>query len=251
MPIEIIVNADDLGYSAAINEAIFQAMSRGVITSATILANGKAAAEALRGLRHFPDCSFGVHLNLTEFHPMNPRSLESLSPILRDGGYFNGNAVREVNIGVSMLQAIYREWCAQIDSLIALGLHPSHLDSHHHVHTIPQVFPVLFALRTRYKVNKIRISRNLYEPALLPGRRLLAEKALFNSALRIAGFETTKIFTDLATFVSNYATAPPRQQRIELMTHPGSQAGEEPELLAMDWPRKLSYQTRLISYQKL
>ena len=44
--IAIIVNADDLGMSAAVNEATFDLMSRGRISSATLLANAPAAREA-------------------------------------------------------------------------------------------------------------------------------------------------------------------------------------------------------------
>jgi len=50
----IIVNADDLGMSEAVNEAIFQGMQRGVITSATMLANGPALKAAAQSLHLFP-----------------------------------------------------------------------------------------------------------------------------------------------------------------------------------------------------
>lgn len=74
MPIQIIVNADDLGLSAEVNEAIFRAMEAGVITSATMLSNGSAVIPAARILHRFPNCSFGVHLNLTEFRRLGAES---------------------------------------------------------------------------------------------------------------------------------------------------------------------------------
>ena len=103
-----------------------------------------------------------------------------------------------------------------------LGVEPSHLDAHHHVHTIPQLLPVLAALRRRYKINKVRISRNMYDDSERPGRLLLAKKRLFNAALRMIGFRTTRIFTDLVTFIKLCAVRPPRLASVELMTHPGS-----------------------------
>jgi len=252
MLIQIIVNADDLGMSAEVNEAIFRGMEKGVITSATMLSNGSAVIPAARMLRRFPNCSFGVHLNLTEFQPLCAESHTALSSILNEHNCFSGNAIREVRIGVPMLRAIYREWCAQIENLIQLGVQPSHLDAHHHVHTIPQMLPVLAALRRRYRINKARISRNMYYPAASASNVLLSKKWLYNQALRCIGFKTTRIFTELEVFVSVCAAAPPREPLIELMTHPGSAlSSEEPGLLAGDWTRKLSYQAALVSYKAL
>jgi chitin disaccharide deacetylase len=252
MPIQIIVNADDLGVSAEVNEAIFRAMADGVITSATMLSNGSAVTPAARRLHRFPHCSFGVHLNLTEFQPLGAESYTALSSILNGHNCFNGNAIREVMISTPMLRAIYREWCAQIDNLIQLGVQPSHLDAHHHVHTIPQMLPVLAALRRRYRINKTRISRNMYDPAAPASKILLSKKWLYNQALRCIGFKTTRIFTDLETFIRVCAARPPREQLIELMTHPGSApSSEEPGLLASAWTKKLRYQVDLVSYKGL
>jgi len=252
MQIQIIVNADDLGMSAEVNEAIFRGMENGVITSATMLSNGSAVAAAARKLDRFPNCSFGVHLNLTEFQPLSEESRTALSQILDERSCFHGNAIREVRITAPMLRAVYWEWCAQIDNLIRLGVQPSHLDAHHHVHTIPQMLPVLAALRRRYRIRKARISRNMYDPAAPASKFLLSEKWLYNQALRFIGFKTTQIFTDLETFIQGSATRPPRKSLIELMTHPGSVLSrDEPVLLASDWTRKLSYPVALVSYKAL
>ncbi len=252
MPIQIIVNADDLGINVEVNEAIFRAMEDGVITSATILSNGSAVIPAARRLHRFPKCSFGVHLNLTEFQPLDAESPTALSNILNEHNCFNGNAIREVRISAPMLSAIYREWCAQIDNLIQLGVQPSHFDAHHHVHTIPQMLPVLAALRRRYRINKARISLNMYDPATPASKALLAKKWLYNQSLRCIGFKTTRIFTDLEVFIKVCAAQPPTERLIELMTHPGSvlPSGEH-GLLASDWTKRLSYQVALVSYKAL
>ena len=248
----IIVNADDLGMSEAVNEAIFDGMRRGVITSATMLSNGSAVQAAARELHRFQSCSFGVHLNLTEFNPVCSASRDGLAVILDKNGCFDGNKIREVAISRKMLEAIFREWCAQIENLILLGVELSHFDAHHHVHTIPQLLPVMARLRRRYKINRVRISRNMYDDAERPGRLLLAKKRVFNSALRVMGFRTTSLFTDLGTFIKLCAKHPPRTTSAELMTHPGSMPqNEETELLAGNWPGKLSYQATLVSYNAL
>ena len=249
---KIIVNADDLGISEAVNEAIFKGMRAGNITSATMLASGPAVREAARNLNLFPDCSFGVHLNLTEFPPIRAESNADLANILDENGCFNGNSIREVKISRKMLVAIYREWCCQIESLTRLGVEPSHLDAHHHVHTIPQMLPVLSALRRRYKINKIRISRNMYDDVERPTQFLLAKKWFYNLALRTAGFRTTRVFTDLVTYVKLCSVQPPRSASVELMTHPGSaQVTDEEGLLQGYWPGRLTYKPTLVSYSRL
>jgi predicted glycoside hydrolase/deacetylase ChbG (UPF0249 family) len=248
----IIVNADDLGISESVNEAIFQGMQRGVLTSATMLANGSSVKGAARELRRFPNCSFGVHLNLTEFEPVCQDSHRDLKNILDENECFKGNAIREINISPFTLRAVFREWCHQIESLTRLGLEPSHLDTHHHVHTIPQMIPVLAALRKRYKINKIRLSRNMYGESQCPSRILLAKKWAFNLALRTVGFRTTRIFTDLQTFIQLCGGRPPVASSAELMTHPGALPRDgESHLLEIHWPSDLSYQVELISYKSL
>ena len=257
MLMKIIVNADDLGMSEPVNEAIFQGMQRGTITSATLLSNGPAVRAATQHLHLFPKCSFGVHLNLTEFEPLCSGSHTDLANILDQNKRFNGNSIREVRISVPMLKAIFREWCSQIENLMRLGVEPSHLDAHHHVHTIPQMLPVLAALRRRYKINKVRISRNMYDESECPGGLQLAKKRLFNTALRTIGFRTTRIFTNLGTFIKLCAALPPRRASVELMTHPGAVPRDEEanlleaDLLENDWPGMLSYEATLVSYNNL
>jgi predicted glycoside hydrolase/deacetylase ChbG (UPF0249 family) len=252
MPIRIVVNADDLGISEAVNEAIFRRLENRTVTSATILSNGPFTAHAIKRLHWFPECSFGVHLNLTEFKPLSSHSQVALYDILDEGGHFNGNAIRETKIGVRILQAVYREWCEQIENVIRMGAQPSHLDAHHHVHTIPQMFPVLLLLRRRYKINRIRISRNLYTSRSLPAPGVLARKRLYNRMLRSVGFKTTGIFTDLETFVRLCTLQPPKKQTVEVMTHPGSEAHvEESRLLDSDWLTALTYQATLVNYKAL
>lgn len=210
MPLKVIVNADDLGISEEVNDAIFQAMASGFVTSATVLSNGPAMKTSQQVLRCFPRCSIGAHLNLSEFEPLCQESRRGLARIIDENGHFNGNAIRQVKIDVPMMRAIFQEWCSQIENLIGSGFEISHLDSHYHVHTIPRLLPVLMALRRRYGIAKVRISRNIYEDSERPSPYLAAGKRLYNRALRSAGFRTTDVFTDLGAFVKLHAASLPR-----------------------------------------
>ncbi|MCX5834362.1 MAG: ChbG/HpnK family deacetylase [Deltaproteobacteria bacterium] len=69
----LVINADDLGADEARNEGIFEAIDAGVVTSASLLANGPALEDALARMRALKNrkVSFGFHLNLSQGTPVS------------------------------------------------------------------------------------------------------------------------------------------------------------------------------------
>ena len=246
----IITNADDLGSSLAVNRATFQLMSEGLVTSATVLANGPQIADACSQATRFPRCSFGVHLNLTEFRPLSHSAVPSR--LLGDDGCFNGK-LRQVPRLDRYRNFIFDEFCAQVDLLKGRGLNVSHLDSHHHVHTIPAVLPVLKAVQKKYGIRRVRISLNVYSLAKPAGRWLLAKKALFNAVLRHwYRTRTTDAFTDIDTFTQRREEVTKKYRVIEIMLHPGGPASElEARMLRALPATDSQFRARLISYAEL
>ena len=59
---KIIINADDLGKSMKVNDAIFKLMDKNLITSSTIMANGDYVEDAIVRSKKYPNFSFGIHL---------------------------------------------------------------------------------------------------------------------------------------------------------------------------------------------
>ena len=250
-PMRIIVNADDLGMRPEVNAAIFELLSRRRVSSATLMANGPALEDAIRELHRFPSCSFGVHLNLTEFRPLTNHP--GLGPILQDSGEFRKNAIREIKITPQLQQAAFKEWSAQVNRLLALGVRLSHFDSHHHVHTIPGLFRVLKRLQKRFGIRRVRLTQNLYLPDAPPPRKLLWSKALWNGALRwYYRTRTTRGFTSAERFLKIARHGRPALQSVELMAHPGGPAFEaETRMLAEPWQENLPFASTLISYNDL
>jgi len=248
---KIILNADDLGASREVNDAVFALMATRRIASATLLANGPALADALRHMPEFTHCSFGVHLNLSEFEPVSGEP--ELRALLDQAG-FAGNRVREVPLGRTLRAAIGEEWSAQITRLKSLGVRVSHIDSHHHVHTVPALFPVLKSVQRRFGIRKVRISMNLYAPdAQASATRLLA-KAAWNFALRRwYATTTTERFTSFDVFCRTPKEDLRGCRSIELMVHPGSEPfADETRLLgSADWLRQLPFAAQCISYDEL
>src|SRR5574341_727397 len=75
----LIVNADDFGLSEGINQAVMLGYRQGIITSATLIANGAGFAAAVEMARTVGSLGVGVHLNLTEGEPVSaPSSIPGL-----------------------------------------------------------------------------------------------------------------------------------------------------------------------------
>jgi chitin disaccharide deacetylase len=247
----IIINADDLGLSRQVNEAVKVLMSSGVVTSATIMANGPCWSEAVDLARSMPDRSFGVHLNLTEGHPLT--GSHSLEPLVDDEGNFR-KLDHYHHLSPAVMKAVLRELCAQVERLNSSGIRISHLDSHQHIHTQPRFFGILKRIQSLFRIRKVRISKNIYRPfQVLRSPLLRHQKALWNFALRsFYRTQTTAGFTDFRTFmeVAQHHGLP--HSSLEIMAHPGNEKHAEETALLASWkPRELPFSVRLINYHEL
>jgi predicted glycoside hydrolase/deacetylase ChbG (UPF0249 family) len=248
--LRLIINADDLGMNSAVNQRIFALLERGSVTSVTLLMNAPAIEEAAQELRRFPRASFGIHLNVTEFVPLtNHPGLA----VLRGPDGALANNVREVHLNWATCEAVYREWCAQVERALTMGIPVSHLDSHRHAHNIPALFLALKRLQVRFGIRRVRLTRNVYRV----GERLAfgkhQTKAVWNLALsRLYRTRTTDGFTDFSTFHADLAAGVPFSGTYEVMCHPGHpKFEEETRLLETSWQPTLVPSAQLISYNEL
>jgi len=247
----LIVNADDLGYDAAVNDRIFRLMGAGNVTSATILMNAPAAEAAAGRLRELPQVSFGVHLNITEFPPLTRGA--ALEPLCDANGNLATAWVKTLKPTRATREAVFHEWCAQVQRALDCGVPVSHFDSHHHIHNIPRLFPVLKRVQLRFGIRKVRMARNIFDigERLRFGRRQAI--AAWNLGLKtIVPTRTTDAFTDFSTFHKRVAAGLPWEGTIELMCHPGSHLYEDETLmLEGDWRTTVALGAALISYRDL
>jgi predicted glycoside hydrolase/deacetylase ChbG (UPF0249 family) len=153
VPKLLIVNADDLGISVPTNIAVGRGFRHGIVTSASLLANMPATAHAVeRIVRPNPGLGVGVHLCLTSGRPVLPAGDVPLL-VGRDGRFQHGflgllRLVRSRRRGDAgeALDEIARELAAQAARIDQLGVAVDHVDSHQHVHMIPEVYPVAASL---------------------------------------------------------------------------------------------------------
>lgn len=246
---KVIVNADDFGISENINHIILEMMSRRRVTSATLMANSPLVGQVIQELHRFPYISFGVHLNLTNFQPLSGYP-KDLALLLNAQGEFCHN-IERVRFTPRLLQAVAHELSLQIEHLLATGIKISHLDSHHHVHTLPPLFPVLKYLQRKYRIRKVRITRNFHSPGKQYTGLLLKKKQLYNFALKyLFRTKTTDGFSDLPTFCAYAKRKGIPCRSFEIMVHPG-ESKEADDLLTSRWEADLPYRLNFINYDEL
>lgn len=127
---KLIINADDFGYSKGVNYGIAEAHLTGAVTSATMMANMPGLSHALKLLKELPNLGVGVHLSLTLGKPVSPH-VELLTD---EKGVFKARAHYETHKAEP--NQLYEEWKAQVTKLLHLGVPLTHIDSHHHMHTV-------------------------------------------------------------------------------------------------------------------
>jgi predicted glycoside hydrolase/deacetylase ChbG (UPF0249 family) len=155
----LIVNADDLGWTGGVNSGIVEAFHHGIVTSASLLANGAAFAGGAEAARSAPGLSIGVHLNLSDGPPVANR--KTVRSLLNGNGEFAGGPetllLRRARRGL-VLAEVELEWDAQIQKIRDAGITPTHLDGHKHVHMLPGLFEIALRLAKRRGIAAIRVS---------------------------------------------------------------------------------------------
>jgi len=154
----LIVNADDLGWTDGVNRGILEAFHHGIVTSTSLLANGAAFAGGVEAARS-PGLGVGVHLNLSDGPPIADR--ETVTTLLNDDGEFAGGPesllLRRARGALSLLE-VENEWDAQIQKVRDAGIAPTHLDGHKHVHMLPGLFEIALRLAKRHDIGAIRVA---------------------------------------------------------------------------------------------
>jgi chitin disaccharide deacetylase len=154
---EVILNADDFGLTCGVNEGIIRAHREGILTSATLMANGPAFDDAVERAKANPSLGIGCHLVLTGGIAVAPREkIPSLAS--RDGRLPESLAafVAKVSSGRVRTEDIETELRAQIEKIRRAGIEPSHVDTHKHTHVHPRVMNVVARVASDLGITRIR-----------------------------------------------------------------------------------------------
>lgn len=236
MTLQKIFNADDFGISKGVNAAIVKAHREGILNSASLMINQKYAAEAVNLAKKMPELEMGLHVNLTNEYPA--ASAQEI-PLLVDGqgklknGFVNLLLLsffkpRQLRLQVEI------EMRAQIAKYLTTGLPLQHLDSHRHVHMIPQIFKTMRKLQKEFEVPRIRVMNEnifntlkynhnkswLFDGALIK-YVLLRFLCWWNGYKNNVYFYTLMYTCKIAKEQFSGVKIPQGYKAVEIMIHPG------------------------------
>ncbi|HEY4108721.1 ChbG/HpnK family deacetylase [Puia sp.] len=229
----LIVNADDFGISNTVNRAILESIESGLVTSTSMMANMPGFEDAVMLVGEHPllNGRIGVHLNLTEGHPLS-RPILDCPFFCNDNGHFIYDRKRSLfSLNRHEKHAIYIEMKMQLEKVLAAGIKPTHLDSHHHLHTEWAIAPLVCRLGREYRITRIRLTRNMGEP---PGLARRIYKAVFNRWRLGRGpdFRNMDYFGDIEDMKIFSRRGSLDGKKVEIMVHP--LFNEEGELVDLD-----------------
>jgi hopanoid biosynthesis associated protein HpnK len=157
----LIVNADDFGLSASVNEAVIRAHREGILTTASLMVNEPGFEEAVQLAKENPKLGVGLHLTLLHGHSaLLPEKIPGLV-----------NAHREFSnspVGVGLRYFFKRgiqvplraEIHAQFQKFRATGLTLDHVNGHLHLHLHPAVFKILMTDAAPLGIRHLRLTRD-------------------------------------------------------------------------------------------
>ena len=128
----LILHADDLGVAHSENAASFEAFEKGMISSASIMIPTPWVTEVANYAKAHPDADLGLHLTLTsewETYRWGSTAPRDQVPSLHDPDGTLPKGTRTVATRAK-LDEVERELRAQIDRAYAIGIKPTHVDSH-------------------------------------------------------------------------------------------------------------------------
>lgn len=236
MTLQKIFNADDFGISKGVNAAIVKAHREGILNSASLMINQKYAAEAIKLAKEMPELEMGLHVNLTNEYPA--ASAQEI-PLLVDGqGKLKNGFVNLLLLSFfkprQLRQQVEIEMRAQIAKYLTTGLPLQHLDSHRHVHMIPQIFKTMRKLQKEFEVPRIRVMNEnifntlkynhnkswLFDGALIK-YVLLRFLCWWNGYKNDVYFYTLMYTCKIAKEQFSGVKIPQGYKAVEIMIHPG------------------------------
>ncbi len=150
-----VITADDFGLSEAVNEGIEIAHRDGVLTAASLMVAGSAAADAVRRAGQMPGLRVGLHLVVIEGASMRR------DPAITDHrGWFPSDQLR---LGIDYFfrprvrHALAAEIRAQFEAFAATGLTLHHADAHKHMHLHPTVGRMMIEIGREFGLPAVRV----------------------------------------------------------------------------------------------
>jgi len=155
----LIVNADDFGLSASVNEAVIRAHREGILTSASLMVNEPGFEEAIKLARENPRLGVGLHLTLLFGHSALPQ--ERIPGLVNANREFTNSPTRA---GIryffhrNLREQLRAEIHAQFERFRATELPLDHVNGHLHLHLHPTIFSILMEDAEKLGIERLRLT---------------------------------------------------------------------------------------------
>lgn len=151
----LILHADDLGVAHSENAASFDALDKGGINSASIMMPTPWVTEVVRYSQSHPNADLGLHLVLTsewDTYRWGGLAPHDKVPSLHEPDGTMPKDTRTVATRAKQ-DEVELELRAQIDRALAMGLKPTHVDSHMGaLYQTPELFRTYVKVARSYKL---------------------------------------------------------------------------------------------------
>lgn len=130
---QILIKADDYGFTEAVSLGILLAHKNGIVKNTGMMVNMPAAIQAAKWIKEYPDLCLGLHTNLIVGKPCADAKL--IPGLLQDNGDFINSKVRREQIasGIDPFNEdeVIIETIAQVDRFYQLnGKYPEYIETH-------------------------------------------------------------------------------------------------------------------------
>ncbi|WP_299523631.1 ChbG/HpnK family deacetylase [Winogradskyella sp.] len=236
----IIINSDDFGASPSINKAIFIAFSKNLISSTSTLVNfEEGLRDAIGYVKNgkIDGNSIGIHLNLTQGIPLTEKIKKNVK-FCENGMFKNNRSSTPIfKMDANSKQCVVEELHAQMVHFIdSFGFLPSHIDSHHHVHTEWAIAQCVIETAKKYQIKSLRLARNTGQTHDFKKR---VYQSLLNRYIKFKGSKVTDKFGGIDDFMFSGLNL---KKDNEIMVHAlmSADGGEIVDLDGLNLQKKLS-----------
>ena len=184
----LIIHADDLAVAHSVDVATFDALEKGAISSASVMVPSPWITEVAAYAKAHPNADLGLHLTLTsEWDTYRWGSVEpadKVPSLLDSAGTFPRD--EKVVAATAKPLEVEREIRAQMSRALALGIRPTHIDSHMGaLFTTPELIATYVKVARDYRLPFLALRG---DPRAAPQPPLSTQDVLLNAVI-IAGPE--------------------------------------------------------------
>lgn len=141
---KVLLTADDFGLTDAVSACIAEMLAEQVISRTSVMVCEPFSQSACRTHIGVLAGRAGCHLQIHGCMPVSP--IHKIPSLVGDDGILKGKD----DFCSFYDEDVFTEWCMQVEKCYEFGFSPTHVDTHHHVHSHVRFFDVLRRVSERY-----------------------------------------------------------------------------------------------------